>query len=76
MINVDIKEYAKSQNYWKDELLQELVAKTEALGSSEERITVELTYAQAKTLIKGLIMDNIGVDLAISNVRDGLRMMK
>lgn len=72
---MNIKDFAKQKNYWGEPLLAELVEKAEQMGA-RDTVDVSLNYAQIKTIIKHLIMDNIHLDLSAQNVKDAVELRK
>jgi len=71
---MNIKEFAKQRN-WNDTLLNNLISISENMKANDIA-SVELNYGQIKTIIKGMILENINVDLCESNILDGIELRR
>ena len=71
---MNIKGFAKQRN-WNDTLLNNLISISENMKANDIA-SVELNYGQIKTIIKGMILENINVDLCESNILDGIELRR
>jgi len=71
---MNTKEFVKQSN-WNDTLLDYLFTISKNMKAGET-VNIALNYGQIKSIIKGMILENINVDLCEMNIMDGIELRR